>query len=163
MSSTVVDIYWKNFQNRVPAYRDLGVPPSYYFCDNQKDADECAELVERGIKQATTHSLWWFQTHNEKRPTVGDLAVVTDWDGNPKAIIKTTKIRIVKFKDISEQYAFIEGEGDQSLAYWKKVHRDYYSREMAGHHESVSPEMELVCEYFETVWPKNDVVLLLPD
>ena len=155
MNSNVVDIYWVDFQNRVPAYGGLEIPPSYYFCDNEKDANDCAELVELGIKQATTHSLWWFQAHNETLPAPDDLAIVTDWDGNPRAIIKTTKVEIAKFKDINEQYAFIEGEGDKSLTYWKEVHWAYYSREMADHNHSVSPEMKLVCEYFETIWPKT--------
>ena len=29
-----------------------------------------------------------------------------------------------------DEYAEIEGEGDKSLAYWNKVHWEYYTREM---------------------------------
>ena len=36
-------------------------PSSFYFCDNKKDADQCAELVVKGIKQATATSLWWYK------------------------------------------------------------------------------------------------------
>lgn len=66
------------------------------FCDNEIDADECAELVEKGIKRATATSLWWFEKNNESLPKVGDQYIVTDWSGNAKAIIETTKIEQVQ-------------------------------------------------------------------
>lgn len=148
----MISTYWKEFQNSNPEYKNSEQPPSYYFCDNEKDADECAELVVLGIKQATTSSLSWFHIHKEDLPSVGDLAIVTNWAGHPKAIIKTTKVEIRQFKDITPEYANIEGEGDKSLDYWKKVHWAYYSREMKEHNLSPSLDMELVCEYFETIW-----------
>jgi uncharacterized protein YhfF len=147
-----IEIYWREFQKEYPTYHQVAVPPHYYFCDNKKDADECAELVRRGIKQATTHSLSGLQINEEKLPTIGDLAIVTDWDGAPKAVIKTIKVELVRFKDITTEYAFIEGEGDKSLPYWKKVHWDYYTRELREHNLKPTPAMELVCEYFETIW-----------
>ncbi|GAA4795375.1 ASCH domain-containing protein [Olivibacter ginsenosidimutans] len=150
----MIDSFWKEFQNEMPEYSGVETPPSYYFCDNEKDADECAELVSEGIKQATTHSLPGLQINEEKLPAIGDMAIVTDWDGIPKAITKTVKVQLVKFKDITAEYAFIEGEGDRSLSYWQKVHWDYYTRELSDHGLQPSENMELVCEYFETIWPK---------
>ena len=153
MEKNPLQVYWEAFGRQNPTYSHLELPPVYYFCDNKKDADECAELVSLGIKQATTHALSWFEHQGEDLPTVGDMAIVTDWEGHPKAVIKTTRVEIVKFKDITAEYAFIEGEGDKRLAYWKEVHWAYYTREMVGHRQSPSLDMELVCEYFETVWP----------
>jgi len=154
----MIDSFWKEFQNEMPEYSGVEIPPSYYFCDNEKDANECADLVNKGIKQATTHSLSWLQIHEEKLPTNGDLAIVTDWHGTPKAFIKTIKVEIVKFKDITAEYAFIEGEGDRSLGYWQKVHWDYYTRELSDHNLKPYQDMELVCEYFETIWPKKQAI-----
>lgn len=153
MKENLLNTYWERFQHEMPVYKQEKIPPAYYFCDNQKDADDCAELVSAGIKQATTHSLIWFRIHQEALPQIGDLAIVTDWNGTPKAIIKTIKIEIVKFKDITPEYAFIEGEGDKSLSYWQEVHWAYYTRELGEQNLKPSLDMELVCEYFETVWP----------
>lgn len=146
-----IEQYWKEFQAKNPFYLKEEQPESYYYCDNKKDADECADLVVQGIKQATSTSVWWFEKFNEDHPAIGDLAVITNWDGVPKAVVKTTRVEIVKFKDISEKYAFIEGEGDRSLEYWKEVHWKYYLNEMMEHGEMPSEEMEIVCEYFETI------------
>lgn len=144
--------YWKEFQSINIDYANVEQPSNFYFCDNKRDADECAELVVKKIKQATSPSVWWFEKNNEPLPKIGDIAIVTNWEGSPKAIIRTTKVEIVKFKDITEQYAHIEGEGDKSLEYWKKVHWDYYQNEMKGFNESPNEEMAIVCEYFETIW-----------
>ena len=144
--------YWKEFQNKNSEYNNIQQPPSFFFCDNKKDADECAELVVRKIKQATSPSVWWFKKNNEPFPKIGDLAIVTNWNGVPKAIIRTTKVEIVKFKNITSEYAQVEGEGDQTLNYWKKTHWDYYTNEMKEFNEYPSEEMEIVCEYFETIW-----------
>lgn len=155
MISNTIEVYWKNFQVENPNYAGVSQPPNYYFCDNKEDADECAELAGKGIKQATSTSLWWFQINNAELPAEGDLAIITSWDGQPKAIIKTTMVQIVKFRDITAEYAYIEGEGDKSLAYWNEVHWVYYTNEMKPYSESPTPEMKIVCEYFETMWPKN--------
>ena len=147
--------YWKDFQECNPEYLTLNEPQSFYFCDNKKDADECAKLVIQKIKQATSPSFWSFNKKNELLPKIGDLAIVTTWNSKPKAIIKTTKIEIVKFKNITSDYAFIEGEGDKSLEYWKKTHWDYYKNEMKEFANYPNEEMEIVCEYFETIWTKQ--------
>lgn len=61
-------------------------------------------------------------------------------------------MEIVKFKDISSEYAFTEGEGDRSLDYWKIVHWNYYKGEMEDFGEFPDEEMDIVCEYFVTIW-----------
>lgn len=144
--------YWKNFQDKNPEYQAINQPSSFYFCDNKKDADKCAELVVMKIKQASSPSVWWFKKYNETFPKIGDIAIVTNWNGDAKAIIRTTKVELVEFRKITPQYAYIEGEGDRSLDYWKKVHWDYYKREMEKFQEYPNEEMEIVCEYFETIW-----------
>ena len=141
--------YWKQFLKQHPELGLRTTPPSCYYGDNQAVADECAELVVKKEKRATTSSLWWFEQHNEALPQPGDLAIVTNWKGDARAVVKTTKVEIVKFKDISPAYAIIEGEGDKSLAYWKKVHWEYFANEMKPFGASPHEDMDLVCEYFE--------------
>jgi len=143
---------WNEFIAENPDYESQEQAESWYFCDNEKDAKECAKLVQEGKKQATSTSLWWFEKHNEALPQIGDVYIVTDWYGIAKAIIKTHKVEQIPYKEITEAYAAIEGEGDQSLEYWKKVHWDYYTREMEEFDEIPTEDMVIVCEQFETIW-----------
>ena len=147
-----IEKFWNRFISSNPEYSSKVIPPSYYFCDNKKDADECADLVVKDIKKATATSLWWFRQHNEILPKVGDLAIVTDWKGNPKAIINTTKIEHVAFNQITAEFAEIEGEGDKSLKYWKEVHQAYYEREMKTYSDEFDENMIIVYEHFRRIY-----------
>ncbi len=84
-------------------------------------------------------------------PRVGDLAIVRNWSGEPKAIIITTKVEIVKFRDITVQYCQCEGEGDKSLDYWKKVHWNYYKNEMKKFGEYPNEILAEKLDNFESV------------
>ena len=89
---------------------------------------------------------------NEKIPKKGDLNIITNWNKVPQAIILTTKIELIKFNEITAKFAQREGEGDKSLAYWKKVHKAYFKREMQGYKEKFSKDMIIVCQYFNKIY-----------
>ena len=119
-------------------------------------ADEILDALLRGDKRATTGLHCLYELEQEPLPQVGDYSVILDSKGLPHCITRITKVEITRFRDISSEYAFIEGEGDKSLTYWKDAHRTVFSRECredAGiaFHE----DMECVCEYFEVVYQKS--------
>lgn len=147
-----VERLWSAFLKENPNNRIKNTPLSFYFCDNEKDADECAELVVKGIKQATATSLWWFEKNNETLPKVGDQYVVTNWNGYAKAVIETIKIEQIPYNQITSEFAAVEGEGDKSLEYWKRVHEAYYKREIEPYGDKFDENMIIVCEYFKTIY-----------
>jgi len=142
---------WNDFLHKNPNNKIKETPISFYFCDNKKDADECADLVVKKIKQATATSLWWFEKNNESLPKIGNQYIVTDWNGYAKAVVEVTKVEETPYNQITAEFAQSEGEGDKSLAYWKKVHQAYYTREMEPFNESFDENMIIVCEYFKTI------------
>lgn len=143
---------WSEFTQKNIEYKSNKTPPSYYFCDNEKDANECAGLVVKGIKRATSASLWWYKKTGEALPRAGDIYIITDWNGVAQAIIRVSKVEQVRYNEITPTYAAIEGEGDKSLAYWKEVHWSFFSREMQSHGEEPTEDMIIVCEEFEMIW-----------
>lgn len=130
-------------------------PTAIHFCDNEQDANECAKLVKKGIKRATTDSLLGLQNREERLPKIGDFTVVTNWEGVAQCIVETTKVRLKPFFSIDEEYARLEGEGDKSLAHWKKVHWDYYTRELAEFERLPRESMIVVCQEFEIVFKRK--------
>lgn len=126
-------------------------PSTYHFCDNQHDADACADLVLEGRKRATASSLAELELAGEPIPQVGDLAVVTRWNGEPVAVIRTVKVEIRKFCEVDERFAQIEGEGDLTLTWWRDAHKAYYERVLSGSKYSFSDDLDIACEEFEIV------------
>ncbi|MGB1941156.1 MAG: ASCH domain-containing protein [Flavobacteriaceae bacterium] len=143
--------FWEQFLN-THALGKLPCPHSFYFCDNRQDADACATLVVKGIKQATAPSLWWFDTHKENRPEVGDYHIITQWDETPVAVIQTTAVAVIPFGQVGAGFAYAEGEGDRSLAQWQEVHRAYYAREMDCEPSEITDDFAVVCHHFQTVF-----------
>ncbi|EID75491.1 ASCH domain-containing protein [Imtechella halotolerans] len=147
-----VTLIWERFLQENPMNKRIQEPISFYFCDNKEDADQCASLVVQGIKQATATSLWWFEKNHEKLPEVGDQYIITDWEGNAKAIIETIKVVPTPYNEITAEFAEIEGEGDKSLAYWKRVHEAFFTREMEPYGEKFDENMMIICEHFKIIY-----------
>ena len=116
-------------------------------------ADEILAALLRGDKRATTGLKCLYELENEKLPQAGQYSVILDSQGLPRCITRITKTEITPFREITEEYAFIEGEGDKSLAYWRDAHREVFTRECREDFQmDFSEDMECVCEYFEVVY-----------
>lgn len=136
--------------------RPLRAIPAIQFCDNEVDCNQCLQLVLAGVKRATATAVWEFALLAEAIPKVGDLYVVTDWHGVGYCIIQTTKVTQLTFAEVTAEHALLEGEGDQSLAYWQQVHRDYYQRQFAGSRFRFDENIALIFEEFAVVYRTVD-------
>lgn len=86
-------------------------------------------------------------------PAVGDLDIVTNWNGSAQCIIRTTEVAIVRFCDVTADHARAEGEGDGTLASWRATHGAYYQRELAGTKYTPAEDMPVVCQSFVVIYP----------
>ena len=130
-------------------------PPAcdaYYFCADEKSANLCADLVLKGEKRATAGLLWSYQAEDEAIPEIGNLAVITNWDGIPQCIIEITKVEIKAFNEVGPEFAFEEGEGDKSLSWWREAHWKFFSAECAALEREAVPNMPVVLEKFKVIY-----------
>ncbi|MBM5571939.1 MULTISPECIES: ASCH domain-containing protein [Deefgea] len=123
----------------------------FYFDDNQADADALADMVLSGQKQATAGLQWLNEYEGLATPTAGDLSLLTRFDGTPVAIIETREVIVCPFIAVSAEFAAAEGEGDLSLAHWRKVHWDFFTRACASIKRQPTLQMPIVCEYFNAM------------
>lgn len=117
------------------------------------DADGLATLVLQGIKTATASAYPLYALEGEDLPKAGQYSVVLWEDGSAACIIKTTRVYVLPFCEISAEQAFWEGEGDRSLAYWQDVHRRFFTQELEQAGLTFSEDMKVVCEEFIRVYP----------
>ncbi|WP_447727371.1 ASCH domain-containing protein [Sphingomonas koreensis] len=141
---------WRRYRETDPS-APADLPVVFHFCDNQPDADSCANLVVAGRKRATASSLVELELAELPVPNAGDLAVITGWSGEAKAVIRTTSVEIRKFRDVDEAFARDEGEGDLTLEWWRDAHRAYYERVLANSGHRVDDDLQIACERFEVV------------
>ena len=122
-----------------------------YFCADEHNANLCAELVVAGRKRATCSLAYWYLEKGERMSEQGDLLVVTDWSGQPKALVEMVSVTLCPFDEVDAAFAAEEGEGDGSLAWWREAHRAFFEREMKVEELKFDERAMLVLERFRVV------------
>ena len=112
--------------------------------------DDLLALVLAGTKRATASLARWYDA--ETLPKPGDLFLITDGRGAPACIIRTTQVDLVPVREVDAEFAYMEGEGDRSHAYWITEHRKFWTREAERYGFGYSDDLDVVCERFELVW-----------
>lgn len=153
MNAETIAAYWQAFLATLPP--DSPYHQKTYISEGWGDgpdmADELGALIAAGQKTATCSSLWEWQTEGEPLPEPGYLTIVLDGQGQPLCIIETIDVIIKKFNEVDAQFAYEEGEGDRSLAYWREAHRRFFTRYLPKIGREFSEEMPLVCERFRLI------------
>ena len=122
-----------------------------YFCADEINANLCADLISKGIKTATCSMKYWYDSGEETMPQTGHLLVVTDWHGEPTSIVEITAVSECKYSDVTAEFAYAEGEGDQTLDWWRAAHWDFFARECHEIDMEANEDMMLVLEHFQVV------------
>jgi uncharacterized protein YhfF len=148
MTLEAIERFWDEF---AAATGETGPYTAWAFGgpDNPDLATRLAALVLDGPKRATTSRLADYAEDGEPLPAPGDLGVVLDGTGMPVCIIRTTSVEIRPYGDVDEAFAWDEGEGDRSLAFWRDAHERFFAA--AG--TPIDALTPLVLERFEKVWP----------
>lgn len=129
---------------------DISNLDKWHFEITEKAANYLLGLVLDGKKRATASSLLGYEIEGEAVPKVGDMSVITYWDGTPGCVIKTTKVRIIPFCEITYDIAKLEGE-DDTLESWQKNHKYFFTEEGKELGYIFSEDMPVVFEEFEVV------------
>jgi uncharacterized protein YhfF len=119
-------------------WRDL---ETFSFGDNPVLAAELAALVLDGRKTATC-----WAASDGPITEVGKRMVMLDGAGKPLAVLETVELTQHRFNEMDAAFAYDEGEGDRSLAFWQEAHRTYFTRK-----GQFAEDMLLYCERFRLI------------
>lgn len=146
--------FWNRFLASLPPETEKPTLSDFwYFCNTPELANELGQLVRQGTKTATAGLLWSYEAENEPLPQPGQFFIITDWDNHPLCVIETTVVQVVPFNQVGEEQAFLEGEGDRSLEFWREVHWRFFSMECREIGKQPSETMPVVCERFRLIYP----------
>lgn len=154
-------------------------PPAWSFGDDPATADRLLDLVLTGRKTATASALRDYEDEARRTdpgdddqvgdgdhggdvgvltardldlalPQPGLLSILLDGAGWPRALIRTTDVRVVRFADVGEEHARLEGEGSGDLSHWRRAHREFFARSSGA---PVDDDTMVVLERFEVLVP----------
>ena len=115
--------------------------------------DELAAQVLSGIKTATCSAYDLYEAEGEKFPEEGQYSIVLDSKDEAVCIIKTARVYVTAFDQVTAEHAYKEGEGDRSLKYWRDVHERFLKKELASISQTFDGSTKVVCEEFVLVYP----------
>ena len=115
--------------------------------------DELARLTLAGTKQATASVHMLYEMDDDPLPQAGNYSVILDSKDVSVCVIRTKAVHILPFREVGERHAFLEGEGDRSLRYWREVHERFFRGELAEYGIEFTEDIAVVCEEFEVMYP----------
>ena len=105
------------------------------------------DLILYGNKRATAGLLSEYETENEPLEHVGERLAVLDTNGNHVGTLEVTRVEVLRFADVPDEFARAEAEGDLDASDFRASHLAYWTR--VG--ETVSNDTMIVTVYFTLV------------
>ena len=102
-------------------------------------------LVLHGNKRATAGLLKDYEVENEPVEHVGELLAMPDNDGTHVGTLRVTRVEVLRFADVPDEFALAEAEGDLDAADFRASHLAYWSA--TG--ETVTDDTLVVTLYFD--------------
>lgn len=118
----------------------------FAFGNSPEMADELLALVLAGKKTATVSII----LETDPVPSVGDLSLVLDGQGNPACVIKTVYLETVPFCDLTWDMVKLEGE-DESFEQWKSGNIRYWTKDAEKRGYTFHEQIPITFERFEVV------------
>ena len=136
-------------------WRASGIRAEYEAWAFGDDPDTLAELVRTGVKTATASAYSFYELEGEDLPKAGEYSVILNTKDEAVCVIRTTKVYVTPYCEVTAEQAWKEGEGDRSLDYWRRVHKAFFRKELEAAGLTFSEDMGVVCEEFEVIYPKE--------
>lgn len=136
-------------------WKASGIEAEYEAWAFGDDPDTLAELVRTGVKTATASAYPFYELEGEKLPKAGEYSVILNTKDEAVCIIRTTKVYVTPYREVTAEHAWKEGEGDRSLDYWRWVHEAFFRKELEAVGLTFTEDMGVVCEEFEVIYPKE--------
>ena len=153
-NAEVIQLFWDSFISATNKDTSLNFVDCYHFDITEEWANKLLGLVLAGTKKATSSSLYSYEWQGAALPKIGDLNIVTDWDGNPQCVIETTNVTILPFRDMTFEICKREGE-DDSLESWQEGHIHFFTEDGKTEGYQFTWDMPVVFEDFEVIYRNN--------
>ncbi len=122
------------------------------FAGRREGTDALIRLYRLGKKSAGSSLVKDFESAGDPLPKVGNYWIMLDSHERPQLLVKTIRTEINLFGDIPKAVARAEGEGDLSVSYWKKAHRDFYLSFLTKWGIADINKAKVITEHFEILY-----------
>jgi uncharacterized protein YhfF len=122
-----------------------------YFGSDAAMARRLLDIIARGEKTVTFTTPWIYEGDRNATPVVGGYSVVTDFEGRPEVLLRTTGVKTMAYSDVTEEESRFEGDGARTLEAWRAIHWRFFTNALKPFGKQPSEDMPVTVEYFEVV------------
>ncbi|MEM6530552.1 MAG: ASCH domain-containing protein [Chloroflexota bacterium] len=154
---TPVERFWADYLATLPAghLHHSAAYSAWGFGDSPAMMDELGQLVLSGPKRATASIVVEYEAEGEPITPVGEVSIILDGQDRPLCIIETTEITVAPLNSVDAQFAWDEGEGDRTVAWWLDAHRQFFQRTCEANGWEYAEDMATVFERFRVIYPPH--------
>ncbi|QOY35472.1 ASCH domain-containing protein [Anaerobacillus isosaccharinicus] len=152
MNNVSIIQMWEDYRKNNP-----NAPKNYVawsFGNTKEIANQLALLVLDEVKTATASNYTLYELEKEDLPYAGLINIILDGDGEAVAIAETISVEVVPFDKVAAEHAYLEGEGDRSLSFWRDVHETIFKKELKDVNLDFNYQIPVVCERFKVLHKK---------
>lgn len=117
--------------------------------------DRLIDLYLAGTKYVGSGLVAEYECEGDPLPQVGDHWIALGAEGEPRCILRTTRVETHVFRDVSAAIALAEGEGDLSVDHWRRGHAEFNAPYLAEWGITDIEDAIVVTEFFELVYPSR--------
>lgn len=146
-----IEAFWRTCTQKVAG---LSKPDFYrvrYFGSDAATARRLLDLILSGEKTVTFTTPWLYQDDPNRTPVVGGYTVVTDSDGRPEVLLRTTQVKTLAFSEVTEEDARFEGPGARTVEAWRRIHWNFFTNGLKPLGKQPTEDMPVTVEHFEVV------------
>lgn len=153
MNEQKIEAFFNRFKKQKQqdnlVYKDV-----FHFDLTRESAAYLLNLVLIGKKKATASAYQSYVIQHEDLPQIGELSIVTDFDGIPYCVIETKHITVLPFNQVTFELCKREGE-DENLESWQQNHIHFFTEEGKKIGYTFDQTMLVVFEDFEVIYQEE--------
>ena len=107
--------------------------------------EKLVNLILQGNKRATAGLLKEYEDEGEPIEHIGECLAMVDNNGDHVGTLKVTRVDVLRFIDVPDEFALAEAEGDLNAEDFRRSHLAFWTR--VGEH--VDNETPIVAIYFD--------------
>ncbi|WP_439425994.1 ASCH domain-containing protein [Oenococcus alcoholitolerans] len=154
MNEKLIGSFWQRAKKALDFPERLEYDNAYSFGDSSKEADRLGRLVIDRIKAAASSSYDICKKEGGDLPKTDQLDIILGSD-KPLAVISNYQVMVVKFSEVDQRQAYLEGEGDRSLSNWQNIHRPLFKKEYKSNGLEFTDDSKLILERFHMLYSED--------
>lgn len=138
--------YWKEFCKNT-GRGDAAYAGILCFGTDVHAASNALEKIREGVKRVAIYPACGYRYAMSGDAKVGDLNIVTDWQGNPCEVIETVSVEKRRISELTDEICSLDGDF-QSHAQWIEARKPILKMEMEELGQEFDEDVEVIVEIF---------------